>query len=234
MNRITSILYTIFINLWGIIIPIAYSWSFVNNSRKLADRGARNWSRFAIYILRKLCKIDYRILGKENLPQTPFIIACKHQSMWETVVFNILFPAPALAYKKELLRVPFYGWFLRNMSGIAVDRDGGMKAMKHLISESKKFLSNNQVIVIFPQGTRVPVGASTKDYPYQPGIAAIYSACKVPVVPVALDSGKFWPKSGVKTPGTITLKYLPPINPGLSKDEFMQKLEEEIEGKITN
>ena len=213
------------------IIPIAYSLVFfISDYRKLADRGAKNWSRFAIFVLQKLCKIDYKIIGKENLPQEPFIIACKHQSMWETVVFNILFPAPALAYKKELLSIPFYGWYLKKMSGIAVDRDGGMKAMKHLITESRKFLDNKQIVVIFPQGTRVPVGASTTDYPYQAGIAALYSACKVPVIPVALNSGKFWAKHQLrKNPGTITLEYLKPINPGLSKEEFMRQLEEAIE-----
>lgn len=115
------------------------------------------------------------------------------------------------------------------MSVIKIDRSGGMGALKSLIKQSKEFLAKGQSVVIFPQGTRTPVGADVKDYPYQAGIAAIYLACNVKVVPMTLDSGKFWPKKGGKTKGTISLKILDPIEPGMSKKEFMNELQEVTE-----
>ncbi len=116
------------------------------------------------------------------------------------------------------------------MSGIIVDRKGGAKALKDLIKQSKKYLERGQNIVLFPQGTRVPFGASSEKYPYQAGVTALYLACGVKVVPAALNSGKFWPKEGVlKNSGKITLEFLDPIETGLSKKEFSEKLELAIE-----
>lgn len=118
------------------------------------------------------------------------------------------------------------------MSGITVDRAGGASALKDLVKQAKKYLTLGQTIVLFPQGTRVPVGASTKDYPYQAGATALYLACGAKVVPAALNSGIFWGKNKLqKKPGTITLEFLPAIDPGLSKQEFNKRLEEEIETK---
>lgn len=181
-------------------------------------------------MLRKLCKINHRIIGLENIPQEPCIIACKHQSMWETIVMHLVFDRPVYAFKKELLRIPFYGWYLHIMSGISVDRKGGASALKDLIKQAKKYLGRNQNIILFPQGTRVPVGASVEKYPYQAGVTALYLSCGVKVVPVALNSGIFWEKNKIlKKSGTITLEFLTPIEPSLSKQEFILKLEEAIE-----
>jgi 1-acyl-sn-glycerol-3-phosphate acyltransferase len=137
---------------------------------------------------------------------------------------------PVYAFKKELLKIPFYGWYLTIMSGITIDRKGGAGALKSLIKQSKKYLSQGQNIVIFPQGTRTPIGANTKDYPYQSGITALYLSCDVKVVPATLNSGNFWPKTGFKkNSGTIILQFLDPIETGLSKKEFILELEEKIE-----
>ncbi len=116
------------------------------------------------------------------------------------------------------------------MSGIAVDRKGGASSLKNLLKQAKTELAGNHNIIIFPQGTRVPVNGSLEKYPYHPGVTALYLACNVPVVPAALNSGVFWPKSRTKkTSGTITLEFLEPIMPGLSKQEFNEKLEKAIE-----
>lgn len=213
------------------LIPIFYSDVFITNSRKRADNGALAWSRFVAYVLKKLCGIDYEVRGLENLPKEGgFIVACKHQSMWETMIMHLIFKHPAYAYKKELLNIPFYGWFLRRMSGIAIDRKGGAKALKLLLSQSKEYIDKGQVIVIFPQGTRVPVGASCEKYPYQPGIAALYSQLKCPIIPAALNSGVFWNKSKTyKKSGKIILEFLPAIDPNTDRKEFLPKLEEVIE-----
>lgn len=199
----------------------------------MADHGAKIWSQFALLMLKKLCKIDHKVLGVEKLPKNePFIVACKHNSAWETIVMHLIFNAPAYCYKQELLKIPFYGWYLRIMTGIAINREGGSKALKDLIIQGKKLLSQNHNLIIFPQGTRVPLNQGTDNYPYLPGIAALYNSCSVKVVPAALNSGLFWQgKKILKKPGTITLEFLDPIAPGLPKKEFMTMLEEVIENK---
>ena len=230
MNFIRSFLFWLFINIWGTVIPIIYSPAFILKNSKLADHGAKVWAVVGLWVLKKLCKIECEFIGLEKLPKEGCIIACKHQSMWETIVMHLVFRRPVYAFKKELLKIPFYGWYLRVMSGITVDRDGGMSALKDLIKQTKKYLAKNQTIILFPQGTRVPVGAPSSEYPYQAGVTALYLACGVKVVPAALNSGVFWPKKGMsKKPGKIILEFLDPIEPGLSKQEFSAKLEEVIE-----
>ena len=230
MNFIRSLLFWLFIIVWSAIIPLLYSPSFIFKNSKLADHGAKVWTVVSFWVLKKLCKIEYEFVGLEKLPQEGCIIACKHQSMWETMAMHLVVNRPVYAFKKELLKIPFYGWYLRAMSGITVDRDGGMSALKDLIKQTKKYLSQGQTIILFPQGTRVPVGAPSSEYPYQAGVTALYLACNVKVVPAALNSGAFWPRRGVlKNPGKIILEFLDPIEPGLSKQEFTAKLESGIE-----
>jgi 1-acyl-sn-glycerol-3-phosphate acyltransferase len=183
-------------------------------------------------MLKKLCGINYKIIGAENISKTPCIYACKHQSMWETVIMHLIINRPVYAYKKELEMIPFYGWFLKVMSGIKVDRKGGAKSLKSVISQTKNYLSKKQSIVIFPQGTRVPVEGSIEKYPYQAGITALYNSCDVKIVPVALNSGLFWPKGQIlKKRGTVIIEFLPAIEKGLSKEDFNKKLISAIEEK---
>jgi 1-acyl-sn-glycerol-3-phosphate acyltransferase len=231
MVFIRSLLFSIFINVWGIIIPIIYSSVFITNNTKTADRGAKLWSGFIAFILEKFFGIKYEVRGLENLPKNGgYIVACKHQSMWETYIMHLVFNRPVYAYKKELLKIPFYGWFVGKMSGIVVDRKGGTKALKSLLSSSKEYLNNNRVIIIFPQGTRTPVNSDVKDYPYQSGIVALYSALNAKIVPAALNSGVYWNKKGLTgKAGKIILEFLPAIESGLDKKEFLAKLEEVIE-----
>jgi 1-acyl-sn-glycerol-3-phosphate acyltransferase len=231
MQLIKSIIYSFLNNLWGIIIPIVFIVpSAIFKSRKIADKGAKIWSVFSLWMLKKLCRIDFRVIDVHNILSEPCIYACKHQSMWETIVMHLLINRPVYAYKKELEKIPFYGWFLKFMSGISVDRKGGMKSLKAVVNQAKFYLNNEQSVVIFPQGTRVPLGASVSQYPYQAGITALYNSCNVKVVPVALNSGLRWPKGKfLKTPGTISIKFLPAISQGLTKEEFNKKLIKEIE-----
>ena len=231
MQYLKSLLFVIFINCWGAIIPIIFLLpAFIFKSKKIGDYGAKIWSQFSFYVLKKLCKIEYKIIGQENILNEPCIYACKHQSMWETVVMHLILNRPVYAYKKELEKIPFYGWFLKFMSGIGVDRKGGMKSLKNVISQAKFYLDKGQSVVIFPQGTRVPVGGSVKDFPYQAGITALYNSCETKIVPVALNSGLYWPKHKIlKNPGVIIIEFLPAINQGLSKDDFNKKLISAIE-----
>lgn len=230
MQHLSSLLFTILLNAWGAIIPIIYFPVFITGSTKLADHGAKVWAIGCLWMLKKLCRVEYEFIGLENIPQEPCIIACKHQSAWETIVMHLVFDRPVYVYKKELEKIPFYGWYLKIMSGIRVNRKGGASALKDMIKQTKSCLTNGQSIIIFPQGTRVPLGAKSEKYPYQIGIAALYLAANVKVVPAALNSGLFWPKHKIlKKPGKITLEFLPAIEPGFSKQEFNKKLEEVIE-----
>lgn len=231
MQYLKSLLFVIFINCWGAIIPIVFLLpAFIFKSKKIGDYGAKIWSQFSFYVLKKLCKIEYKIIGQENILNEPCIYACKHQSMWETVVMHLILNRPVYAYKKELEKIPFYGWFLKFMSGIGVDRKGGMKSLKNVISQAKFYLNKGQSVVIFPQGTRVPVGESVKDFPYQAGITALYNSCETKIVPVALNSGLYWPKHKIlKNPGVVIIQFLPAINQGLSKDDFNKELISAIE-----
>ncbi len=214
------------------IIPIYYVRAIIKNDSKLADRGAKNWAKISLLVLEKLCGITYEIRGLENLPkENGFVVACKHQSMWETIVFHMIFNRPVYSWKKELLKIPFYGWFLKVMSGITIDRKGGAKALKNLLSQAKKYKDAGQNIILFPQGTRTPSGSSAKNYPYQIGIAAIYQHLQVDVVPAALNSGIYWNKKGFKKSGKIILEFLPAIKFGLEKKEFLKILETQIEAK---
>lgn len=226
LQFIKSAIFVVLIYVWGVIIPVIYSLpALLLKSKKIGDHGAKIWSRFGLWMLKKLCNIDYKIIGAENILQEPCIYSCKHQSMWETIVMHLIIKRPVYAYKKELQKIPFYGWFLSAMSGISVDRKGGAKSLKSVINQAKLYLARGQSIVIFPQGTRVALGGDIKQFPYQAGITALYKSCDVRVVPVALNSGFFWPKAGIlKNAGTITIQFLPPIEKGLSKEDFNDKL----------
>ncbi|MGD9637437.1 MAG: lysophospholipid acyltransferase family protein [Alphaproteobacteria bacterium] len=183
--------------------------------------------KIILFCMRKVAGIDLEIRGVENIPQTGAIIASKHQSAMETFFFHTILKRCVYVLKRELLMVPLFGWSLAKSGCIGIDRKAGGKAMKKMLNGCKKALGKNNQVIIFPEGTRRMPDASPD---YQPGIALIYSACNVPVVPVALNSGLFWPKrSFIKKKGKIIIEFLKPIDVGMDKRNFMKKLEEEIE-----
>jgi 1-acyl-sn-glycerol-3-phosphate acyltransferase len=189
---------------------------------------ARLWIAFVLWWLRVTVGIRHRVAGRENLPAGPAIIACKHQSSWETMAFTGLFDDIAIVLKRELLFIPVVGWAMARAGNIAVARGNGASALRGLVKQAKAAIAEGQSIVIFPEGTRVAPG---EQKPYQIGTAALYRQLGVPVVPMALNSGLFWGRRKfVKRPGMITLEILPPIPPGLSREAFMEALRERIEG----
>jgi 1-acyl-sn-glycerol-3-phosphate acyltransferase len=214
-----------------VLIPILNIWAIIFKSREGSDIGGKSICVANIWLLEKICNIKYQIKGLENLPQeNGFIIACKHQSVWETMIMFFIFKRPVYAYKKELLSLPFYGWMLRNMSGIKIDRKSSISAIKSLVKQSEYYIKNKQNIIIFPQGTRVPIDSNAKNYPYQSGLFAIYKKNNCPVIPTALNSGVFWSKD-IKRSGTITIEFLPSIAPNLKKEQFNKEVENAIEEK---
>jgi 1-acyl-sn-glycerol-3-phosphate acyltransferase len=189
---------------------------------------ARVWIGFVLWWLRLTVGLTHRVVGLENLPKGPVIIACKHQSSWETLAFTLLFDDIAIVLKRELLFIPVVGWAMARAGNIAVARGDGAAALRGMVRQAKAVIADGRRVVIFPEGTRVAPGDQR---PYQIGTAALYRQLGVPVVPMALNSGLFWGRrKWVKRPGTITLEILPPIPPGLSRNAFMETLRERIEG----
>jgi 1-acyl-sn-glycerol-3-phosphate acyltransferase len=195
--------------------------------RRMVVAWARLWIAFVLWWLRATCGLTHRIVGLENLPAGPAIIACKHQSSWETLAFTLLFGDIAIVLKRELLFIPVVGWAMARAGNIAVARGDGAAALRGLVRQAKATIAEGRSIVIFPEGTRVALGDQR---PYQVGTAALYRQLGVPVVPMALNSGLFWGRrQWVKRPGVITLEILPPIPPGLSRKAFMETLRDRIE-----
>lgn len=195
--------------------------------RRAVVAWARVWIAFILWWLRVTCRLNHRIIGLENLPKGPAIIACKHQSSWETMAFTLLFDDIAIILKRELLFIPIVGWAMARAGNIAVSRGDGANALRGLVRQAKAAAAEGRSIVIFPEGTRVAPGDQK---PYQVGIAALYRQLDLPVVPMALNSGVFWGRRQfIKWPGTITLEVLPSIAPGLGREVFMTTLRERIE-----
>lgn len=188
----------------------------------------RIWARTMLGALRWLAGIDWELRGDARALSSPGVLAVKHQSAWDTIVFLAAAADPAYVLKKELLLIPVYGWLIRKADMIVVDRSKGGSAIRSMAKGGARALAQGRQIVIFPQGTRVAPGAAA---PYHPGVAALYQQTGVAVTPVALNSGLHWGRrSFVKRPGRIVIEILPPIAPGLDRKAFMETLETAIEG----
>lgn len=185
------------------------------------------WLRIVLGLTRLVIGIDSEERGRENIPDGPVIFAAKHQSAWDTLWLSSAHPFCAFVLKQELIRYPIWGWYLLRLGMIPIDRSKGMVSLRKITKAAGKLAGKGRSILIFPQGTRTPPGA---DRHYLAGVAAIYKGANVPVVPIALNSGLFWPRKLMdKQPGTITVEYLKPIEPGLNRKTFMKMLEERIE-----
>jgi 1-acyl-sn-glycerol-3-phosphate acyltransferase len=188
---------------------------------------ARLWVRGILALLAVTVGIRHRCVGLDNRPAGPAIYAFKHQSAWDTLVPVLVLERPAITLKQELLRLPLFGWYLSRSGAIPIDRAAGAKSLRRMIQAAKKATAAGQPLVIYPEGTRVAPG---QRLPYRPGVAALYRALDLPVVPVAHNAGLFWGRRAfLKRPGVITLEFLPPIAPGLERAEFMRRLEESME-----
>jgi 1-acyl-sn-glycerol-3-phosphate acyltransferase len=195
--------------------------------RQWAMAALRVHSRFELWLLRVICGTKFEVRGREHLPHGPCLVASKHQSAWETFALIPLFRDPALLMKRELFWIPFHGWFSKKFEMIPVDRDKGPAALRRMLREAKKRIEAGREIIIFPEGTRRPPGAPPS---YKTGIVLLYEALGVPCVPVALNSGLFWPRRTLtRRPGTIVVEILEPIPPGLPKKAVLERLETTIE-----
>jgi len=167
------------------------------------------WAYLVIWLLKVICNLSYEVRGKENIPSGPAIIFCKHQSMWETIALQTIFPPHLWILKKELMKVPFFGWALYMMESIAIDRKAGRKAVDQIVEQGTQRLNKGRWIVVFPEGTRIAPG-ERKKFGIGGAILAVKSG--YPVVPVAHNGGEFWRRRAlIKRPGVITVVIGKPI-----------------------
>jgi 1-acyl-sn-glycerol-3-phosphate acyltransferase len=185
------------------------------------------WARTNIVLMRVICGIRVEFRGVEKIPKGPLIVASKHQSMWETISLLRFFEAPFFVLKRELLFIPLFGFFLIKTRMIAIDRAKGGRALLAVMRRAAGEVRHGRQFVIFPEGTRTAPGAPPQ---YKAGIGLIYSECGVPCLPVALNSGLFWPRrTFMRYPGTLVVEFLDPIPPGLKRDAFLTRIESVIE-----
>jgi 1-acyl-sn-glycerol-3-phosphate acyltransferase len=187
----------------------------------------RVWAELEVWLLRVIAGTRLEVRGRENLPADAAIVAVKHQSAFETFAIVPLLRFPTIVMKQSIRRIPIFGLYTIKSGMIHVDREGKTAALRALTERAKEEAAKHREIIIFPEGTRRPPGAEPQ---YQTGIALLYRSLGVPVVPVALNSGLFWPrKSFLHYPGTIVVEFLPAIPPGLDSRAFLTALEGRIE-----
>lgn len=226
MLFLRSLLFQIFFWTWSTLINLAYIPALLMN-RNVVLRGQEIWAEVSLWGLKHIAGLSYEVRGKENVPAGPVLYASKHLSMWETLATHVLIKFPAIIMKKQLLLVPGYGWYARKTKMIVIDRDGGAKTIRSMINDAKARLAEGRTLMIYPEGTRKPIGAEPD---YKPGVAALYTALDVPCVPIAHNSGLFWPRRGfARKAGKIVVEFLPAIPPGLKRPEFMSELQRRIE-----
>ena len=203
--------------------PLPYAKRYFVTSR---------WNVFIIWLAKALCGIRYQIKGWDNLPDAPVILLCKHQSAWETIFLLCKMPRPLVfVLKRELLYVPFFGWALGLLRMIPIDRNKGKDAFAQVVTQGRKRLADGQWVIMFPEGTRIPVGQTGK---YKGGGARLAVETNTMVVPIALNAGECWGKNSfVKTPGLVTVSIGKPIAPdGRTPVELMQLVENWIESEM--
>lgn len=202
------------------------SWLFVA-PRSWAMQGLRTHALASLWLLRHIAGTRMEVRGREHLPQGACLVVSKHQSAWDTFALVPLFRDPAIVLKDELKWIPFYGWFCVKFEHILVKRDRAAVALKSMIETARVRAAADREIVIFPEGTRRPPGSPPD---YKPGYVGLYEGLGVPCVPLALNSGLYWPRRSLQRyPGTIVVEFLEPLPPGLPRKQFKAELEKRLE-----
>lgn len=226
MIYLRSLLFHLCFFVWTALWAILLLWTFFIPRRAMVWVVTQFFRSYLIFEY-GILGLRYQVKGRENLPPGPCLIAMKHQSMYETLKLHILFGDPAIVLKRELMFIPFWGWYQAKAGMIAVDRGAGGKALASMLKGARRAIGQGRRIVIFPQGTRVAPGAKR---PYKTGVGAMYEELKVPLVPVAINAGVFWPRHAfLIRPGVVTFEILPAIAPGQPREQVMQQLEAQLE-----
>ncbi len=230
MDKIRSFFFNLLYIFGSLFWSIALLWTFVLPPRRCTAMISRIYGGYITLIEKYVMNLRLELRGLENLPtDTPYIIAAKHQSAYETLKlpFMAQFDFPVIVLKKELTRLPVWGLYPKRMGLIAIDRSAGMESMRAMIAGCRAAMKDGRNVIIFPQGTRVAPGAIED---YKPGLAKIYKDLQVPIVPMALNTGVFWARNAFfKKSGTIVFEFLPPIPAGEPPLQAMKTLEERLE-----
>lgn len=226
MNLIRSLVFVVWLYVTMALVAIVFFPAILIN-RKAAQPAMTAWgwlTRFGLFVF---CGVRVRIEGREHIPQGASLVAMKHQSMFDTLIPGQTLKDACIVYKAELNKTPFMGYYLQRGEMIPVARETHASALKTMLRAARVAREKNREIFIFPEGTRQWPGSPPD---YKPGVAALYRDMNLPCTPVATNSGVHWPPKGIaRKPGLIVVRFLPPIPPGLPREEFMRELESRIE-----
>jgi len=223
---VRSLAFTLFFYLWSLIMCLVLLPALVG-PRSWLTLGLKVWSAATLWGLRVICDVKVEFRGLENLPEGAALIAAKHQCMLDTIAPFTVFRDGCIVLKKELTRIPFYGWYAVRGKMIVVDREAQAAALRKLVTDSRARMAEQRQLMIFPEGHRMEPGAPPD---YKPGVAALYRDLDIPCVPVATNSGVHWPAHGIiRRPGTVVVEFLKPIPAGLKRAAFMAELQTRIE-----
>jgi 1-acyl-sn-glycerol-3-phosphate acyltransferase len=227
MILIRSLAFAAAFYLWSVVWGLAVMTPLLLAPRRWTLQAMALWAVVVIAMLRAICGVRVEFRGLQHLPTGPALVAAKHQCMFDTMGPLTVFPDACYVMKRELLKIPFYGWYSAKAGMLALDREGGAGALRRLLAEAKALLAEPRQLVIFPEGTRIPAGTKAD---YQPGVAGLYRELGLPCTPMATNSGVHWPPHGIlRRPGLIVYEFLEPIPPGLHRAAFMRELEARIE-----
>lgn len=226
MLILRSLLFAITYYVVTALFLVLGSWLFFA-PRRWAMKGLELHARTCLWLLDKICGTKLEVRGREKLPTGACLVVSKHQSMWDTFALIPLLHDPAVVLKDELKWIPFYGWFCLKFAHILVKRDKAASALKAMLKDARARAADGRHILIFPEGTRATPGAAPA---YKPGYVALYEGLELPAVPLALNSGLYWPRrSNLRYPGTIVVEFLDPLPPGLPRKQFRAEIEARIE-----
>lgn len=231
MRKLRSFLFSLAFLIWSCLCSLLLLWTLLL-PRNYARAIIRVVYFRAVHLLERIILgLDFRVTGRENLPLSgSYIIAAKHQSAYETLKIHLMFPTANIVIKKELADIPLWGWLCVKAGGIPIDRSDGQQSMKKILAHLEPVKRHAEPLLIYPQGTRVPTGATPEQYPYKPGVALMAKAAGLPIIPMRCDSGLYWPKKGWtnKRGGIVRFDIRPALTGGTAK-EIMAGLETELE-----
>ncbi len=231
MSTLRSLAFGGLWGLWTALFGLAIPLVSIAGSPPAAVRTlSRVWARGVLALLAGVVGLRHRERGREHVHPMPGLIVSNHQSTWETLAALILFPDVAIVAKRELLRIPVMGWYLRHSPMILIDRASAAASLREMTLQSRAALALGRPVLIFPEGTRRAVGEPIE---FRRGVEFLYKALGVPVLPVVLDSGRFWGLGGLpERSGVITLSLLEPINPGLSAKDFTRTAQAAMQAEV--
>lgn len=226
MTLVRSLLFDFTFYLWTALLSVVALPALLISQRATVWI-SELWAIVSLMLLELIVGLSHEVRGTHNLPRGPVIFALKHQSAWDTVALWVLLKNPAIVVKQSLTRIPVFGWYMKKGGAIVIDRNAGAKALKPMVTAARSAVAEGRPIAIFPEGTRTAADARG---PYHPGVAALYTQLRLPIVPVALNSGLFWGRrSLIKRPGRILVEFLPVIEPGLDRRQVLAELERRVE-----